>query len=67
MNLQEQLKELAGRGLMLQPDGDQLRVKGPKQVLTPAVQSFLKQHKIELLKLLELESAHLCTHTSTSI
>ncbi len=57
MNLQEQLKELAGRGLMLQPDGDQLRVKGPKQVLTPAVQSFLKQHKIELLKLLELESA----------
>lgn len=52
MNLQEQLKELAGRGLTLQPDGDQLRVKGPKQVLTPAVQSFLKQHKSEILKLL---------------
>jgi len=52
MSLVEELQALSDRGLHLQEESGRLRVKGPKDVLTPQIQSFLTEHKSQILKLL---------------
>ncbi len=47
------LEELSGQGIEFWPDGDQLRYRGPRQVLTPSLLSQVKQNKAEILKLLK--------------
>ena len=52
MNLVEFLKDLSQQNVELWIDGDQLRYRGPKEVLTPALLTKIKQHKAEILQLL---------------
>lgn len=52
MNLNELLAELFDRGVKLWADGDQLRIRAPKGVLTPELRDSLGEQKAELLLLL---------------
>lgn len=52
MNVDELLAELSQRGVQLWTDGDQLRCRAPKAVLTPELCSSLIECKAELLLLL---------------
>jgi len=57
MSLLEKLRNLSDGGLHLKEDGGQLRVRGPKDVLTPEVQSFLTEHKSQILEHLRRQPA----------
>ena len=57
MILAEELRTLSDQGLLLQEEGGRLRVRGPKDVLTPEIQSFLTQYKNQILELLRREPA----------
>jgi hypothetical protein len=48
----ELLSDLDRQGIHLLPDGDRLKIKGPKGVLTDSLQSAIQEHKAELLQLL---------------
>jgi len=52
MNLDELLAELSQRGVKLWADGDQLRIRAPKAILTPELRDSLTEYKAELLSLL---------------
>lgn len=52
MNLDELLAELSQRGVNLWADGDQLRIRAPKAILTPELRDSLTEYKAELLSLL---------------
>ncbi len=52
MSLAEELLALSNQGLRLQEDAGQLRVRGPRDVLTPEIQTFLTQNKCRILELL---------------
>lgn len=41
-------------GVKMEPEGDRLRLIGPKQVLTPEFQEELRAHKSDLLNLLRI-------------
>ncbi|MEG4836965.1 amino acid adenylation domain-containing protein [Microcoleus sp. B9-D4] len=56
MNLKEFVAELALAGVKLWVEGDQLRVRAPKEVLTPEVRNLLALYKAELVKLLQKKS-----------
>lgn len=57
MNLNQFLAELAQRGVQLWTEGDQLRFRAPKGVLTPEARDLLALHKTELLMLLHQSQA----------
>ncbi|MDP9478336.1 MAG: hypothetical protein M3R38_22090 [Actinomycetota bacterium] len=52
MVLPELLREIESRGVTLEPAGDRLRFR-PKKNLTPALVEGLRQHKAEILEVLE--------------
>ena len=52
VTLDHLLREAAALGISLRADGDQLRVRAPKGVVTAALKAALTQHKAELLALL---------------
>ncbi|NJR76358.1 MAG: hypothetical protein HC773_27875, partial [Scytonema sp. CRU_2_7] len=52
MNLNQFLTELSDLGVKLWTDGDQLRVRSPKGVLTQKQRDLLTLHKTELITLL---------------
>ncbi|MGQ4807005.1 Linear gramicidin synthase subunit B [Candidatus Entotheonellaceae bacterium PAL068K] len=52
MNWVESLKDLWLAGVELWADGERLRYRAPKDVLTPSVLTHLKQHKADILQLL---------------
>lgn len=52
MNLDELLAELSQRSVKLWADGDQLRIRAPKAILTPELRDSLTEYKAELLSLL---------------
>ncbi len=56
MNLNDLLAELEERGVKLGADGDQLRIRAPKGVITPKLRDALAEHKAELIKLLSQSS-----------
>ena len=56
MSLAEELLTLSNQGLRLQEDAGQLRVRGPRDVLTPEIQTFLTQNKSRILELLRAAS-----------
>ncbi|MGB3292554.1 MAG: amino acid adenylation domain-containing protein [Phormidesmis sp.] len=53
MNLIDFLQALSLQGVRLRVEGEQLRSGGDQKVLTPAVISQLKQHKADILQLLQ--------------
>jgi hypothetical protein len=52
MVLPELLREIETRGVTLEPAGDRLRFR-PKRNLTPALVEGLREHKAEILEVLE--------------
>jgi amino acid adenylation domain-containing protein/non-ribosomal peptide synthase protein (TIGR01720 family) len=52
MNVQQLVTDLAGQGVELWTEGERLRYKAPKEVITPALLETLKSHKEALLDLL---------------
>lgn len=52
MSVVEHLKDLEAKGLELWLQGDQLRYRAPRDLLTPQVLTELKQHKEEICALL---------------
>src|SRR5919202_2516004 len=56
MKLKQFIAELALAGVKLWVEGDQLRVRAPKEVLTPEIRNLLALHKAELVKLLQKKS-----------
>ena len=52
MTLSELLAELSERGVNLWAEGDQLRIRAPKEALTPELRNSLAESKAELLLLL---------------
>src|SRR4028118_153145 len=57
MNLKQFVAELALAGVKLWVEGDQLRVRAPKEVLTPEVRNLLALYKADLVKLLQNSNA----------
>ena len=53
MNLNQLIAELSLAGVKLSADGDQLRVRAAKGVLTQQIRDLLAKHKTELLMLLQ--------------
>lgn len=49
MNLDRILEELEHKGVKLWAEGDNLRVRAPKEILTLELQNLLRNHKIDLL------------------
>jgi len=56
MSLRERLHQLTHQGLQIEEDDGQLRVRGPKDVLTADVQGFLSEHKSQILEQLRRSS-----------
>ncbi|MBN3925717.1 SDR family NAD(P)-dependent oxidoreductase [Nostoc sp. NMS4] len=56
MNLNQLIAELSVAGIKLTADGDQLRVRAAKGVLTPQIRDSIAKQKTELLKLLRDEN-----------
>ncbi|WP_414582892.1 SDR family NAD(P)-dependent oxidoreductase [Scytonema sp. PCC 10023] len=56
MNLNQLIAELSLAGVKLSADGDQLRVRAAKGVLTPQIRDAIAKQKTELLKLLRDEN-----------
>ena len=52
MNLSVFLDQLAGQGIELWPDGDQLGYRAPEGSLTPSLVATIKEHKADLVDLL---------------
>lgn len=52
MNVAEFLQDLAQKNVELFLDGERLRYRGPKEVLTPTLLEQIKHHKLEILSLL---------------
>jgi amino acid adenylation domain-containing protein len=52
MNTVEFIKELSAQGIELWRDGDRLRYRAPKNVLTPTLLTKIKHHKADILNLL---------------
>jgi hypothetical protein len=52
VNAGELVNELAHQGIQLWSDGDQLRFRAPKGVITPELKSRLKAHKPQILDVL---------------
>ena len=57
MKLKQFVAELALAGVKLWVEGDQLRVRAPKEVLTPEVRNLMALHKADLVKLLHNSNA----------
>lgn len=57
MDVNQILAEISQQGVQLSVEGEQLRVRTPKGVLTPQLQELLIEHKAELLRLLRLNSS----------
>lgn len=55
LDIENFLKALALQGVMLWAEGDKLRYRGAKEVLTPACLAQLKAHKTALLAFLQTE------------
>ncbi|MEW6457620.1 MAG: hypothetical protein AB1441_00900 [Bacillota bacterium] len=53
MNVNELIWELQRRGITLEPAGDKLRWRGPKGAMTPELLDQLRDHKAEVLGLLQ--------------
>ncbi|MGK7873458.1 MAG: condensation domain-containing protein, partial [Xenococcaceae cyanobacterium] len=53
MNLSEFIKDLLSQGIELWVDGERLRYRAPKELLKPTLLTKIKQHKIEILQLLQ--------------
>ncbi len=51
------ITSLSQKGITLWAEGAQLRIRAPKGVLTPDVRELITQHKAELLRMVERESA----------
>ncbi len=49
----ELLATLARMGLSIAVDGDSLRVRGPRASMTPDIAQTLRDHRVELLALLD--------------
>jgi len=64
MNLNELLAELSQKGVQLWADGDQLRLRASKGVLTPELRTMLMEQKSQLLLLLG-EATELVTHLNS--
>ncbi len=47
------LDELTARGVLIEPDGDRLKLAAPPGVLQPRVLDAIRNHKAELLALLQ--------------
>jgi hypothetical protein len=47
------LKKIQTAGVMLWLDGDDLRVNGPNNILTPDIVEILKNHKKEIIQILQ--------------
>lgn len=52
MNVDSLLLDLSSRGVKISVEGEQLRLRAPKGVLTPDLQELLSEHKAEILRLL---------------
>ena len=57
MNIKQFLAELTKQGVKLWTEGDQLRVRAAKGVITPDLRDKLALHKAELVKLLQKSNA----------
>jgi len=57
MNLDNLLLDLSSLGVKIWAEGDQLRLRAPKGVITPELQNSLSDHKTEILDLLRQERA----------
>ena len=58
MNASALVNELAHQGIQLWCDGDQLRFRAPKGVITPAIKGQLKTHKPQILDVLREATHH---------
>ncbi|MDP9458194.1 MAG: hypothetical protein M3Q60_21010 [Actinomycetota bacterium] len=47
------VEELSGQGVKLWAEGDKLRCRGPRRVMTPDTVARLEEHKAEILEALE--------------
>ena len=50
MQITELLDDLSARNVRLWVEGDRLRYRAPKDVLTPGLLSIIRRHKSEILK-----------------
>src|SRR2546429_8209542 len=57
MTVAEILADLAQQGVQLWAEGDRLRYRAPKGVLTPVLRAMLSEHKAEILALLQQHPA----------
>ena len=55
MNVKSLLGELRMRGVTLWPDGDQIRIKGTGEPLSPELLADLKSYKPEIMQALKEE------------
>ena len=53
MNLVDFLQEISAKNVELWIDGDKLRYRAPSNVLTPALLTEIKRHKVEIINLLK--------------
>jgi hypothetical protein len=51
------LQELHSRGVQLAPEGDRIRYRAPRGVLTPDLKAKLSEHKAEVLSVLQAQGA----------
>jgi hypothetical protein len=58
MTPSELISELCSRGVVLETDGDHLRVNAPRGAVTPKLLEALSEQKAELLNLLRPEQTH---------
>ncbi len=53
MTAHDLVEELSVQGVKLWADGDKLRCRGPRRVMTPAAVARLEEHKAAILEALE--------------
>jgi hypothetical protein len=58
MNTSELVTELTHQGIQLWSDGDQLRVRAPKGIITPTIKEQLKSNKPQILDVLRKATHH---------
>ena len=58
MNYSEIVNELTHQGIQLWCDGDQLRLRAPKGVITPAIKARIKAYKPQILDFLRKAKHH---------
>jgi hypothetical protein len=59
MNAHELIEELRGKGVVLEADGLTLHVSAPEETATEELRDKIRQHKRELIRLLERERLRL--------